>query len=164
MGPGREPRRRCGPVVPPQDGFDPGHHLPWAEGLGDVIVGAQLQSGDPVGLSRPSGHKDDRDLGERRRLAEVAAKIEAVAARQHDVEQKETGVGYFSGLHYPRTIQESRDGEPRSFQMVTEEKRNIGLVLDHEYVRLHRNERWQVPRPPDLFRLAIDCCRCVTKM
>src|SRR3990172_6584964 len=47
------------PLRPPHKGLHSSHHLPDAEGLGDVIVRAELEPEDPVGLLAPCGEHDD---------------------------------------------------------------------------------------------------------
>jgi hypothetical protein len=55
--------RRCllGRLRAPQDRADAGDHLAAAERLDDVVVGAQLEADDPVGLGAARCEHEDRD-------------------------------------------------------------------------------------------------------
>jgi hypothetical protein len=69
-----------------QVGLDARHQLARRERLGDVVVGAELQAEDLVELLPAGGQHDDRDvaLG-----PDALAHLQAVHARQHDVEHDE---------------------------------------------------------------------------
>ena len=69
---------------PSQHRLDPRQELGHAEGLGDVVVGPQLQSQDPVGLLSSRRQHDDG----RTRLvrAQGAAQVQAAHPGQHDVQ------------------------------------------------------------------------------
>ncbi len=54
--------------VAPQDGLDPEHQFARAERLGHVIVGAELESGDPVLLTAPGRQHQDRHRADRLHL------------------------------------------------------------------------------------------------
>ena len=77
--------RRKG-VCAPQNGRDAGNQLAWAERLRQIVVGAHLESDDPVDFLAPCGQQNHRYLG---CLADGAAKAEAVFPRHHDVEDDE---------------------------------------------------------------------------
>ena len=72
----------------PQDGADPRDHLASAERLDDVVVGAELEADDAVGLLPARREDDDRHA---RRRPQLAADVEPGAVRQPDVEQDEIG-------------------------------------------------------------------------
>ena len=86
------PPTRSGPSRPaerrraPHDRADPGDQLAQPERLDDVVVGAELEPDDAVGLLAAGGHDDDRDA---RALAQLPADVEAVDVRQAQVEQDE---------------------------------------------------------------------------
>jgi hypothetical protein len=70
-----------------EDGADAGRELAEAEGLGDVVVRAELEAADHVDVlraGREEDHRRGRALG-----AEALEEREAVLARQHDVEEDE---------------------------------------------------------------------------
>ena len=75
-------RRPAGCALDPaEQRGDAGGQLARAERLGDVVVGAQLESRDPLGLFAPRREHDDRDQRRRRIAAQRLADEEAVHAR-----------------------------------------------------------------------------------
>jgi hypothetical protein len=76
-------------VGAPEQGLDPAHQLAQAERLGEVVVGAEFEADHLVDLVVARGQDEDRHLGARR--AEPAEDLEAVHARQADVEHDEVG-------------------------------------------------------------------------
>ena len=66
-----------------QDGLQPRHQLARLEGLGQVVVGAELQADDAVHDLAARGEHDDRQVA---LLADGAAQLEAVHLGQHHVE------------------------------------------------------------------------------
>ena len=83
---------RCGAAAPSpgaaQHRPDPRGHLARAERLDDVVVGAELEADDAVGLLAAGGEHDDRDA---RALAQRAADVVAGAVGEHHVEEDEVG-------------------------------------------------------------------------
>ena len=69
---------------PAQHGADARQQLVGTERLGQVVVRAGVQPGDPVGLGGAGGEHDDRDLALPPQQAE---QLEAVQTGHHDVEQ-----------------------------------------------------------------------------
>src|SRR5947207_691627 len=67
---------RLAPAAP-QHRPDPGQHLVQAERLGDVVVAAERETGDPLVDAVPGGQEDHRDPGAAR--ADPADHVEAVA-------------------------------------------------------------------------------------
>src|SRR5687767_9780119 len=74
-----------------QERLDPAQQLAQAERLGQVVVGAQLQADDLVDLLVAGGEHEHR--GFRARGAQPAEDLEAVHARQADVEQDQVRGG-----------------------------------------------------------------------
>ncbi len=70
-----------------QHGPQPGHHHSGAEGLGDVVVGAQLQTSDDVGLFALGGEHDDGYVAGLGVALEQLADLQPVYARQHEVQE-----------------------------------------------------------------------------
>lgn len=62
--------------------------------FGDVIVGAEVQSHDFLGLVRSRREKKDRSRDPD--FPDLAADLESVLARKHDVKQNEVDAGIFS--------------------------------------------------------------------
>ena len=82
-------RRRRVAAAAPQHGADARDHLGRAERLDDVVVGAELEPDDPVGLGPARGEHDDRDAG-------LAGAARGTTSRPSpsgsaDVEQDEVG-------------------------------------------------------------------------
>ena len=69
-----------------EHGPDAGHQLRRAERLGQVIVRAGVQAGDPVGLGRPGRQHDHRDLALPPHQSEH---LEAVQPGHHHVEEQQ---------------------------------------------------------------------------
>ena len=74
---------------PPQQRVDPGDQLAAAERLGEVVVGADGQPDDEVGLRIARGQHQHRN---RPVPLDLAAHVEAVDPRQHEVEHDEVGL------------------------------------------------------------------------
>jgi hypothetical protein len=85
----RDRRRLLGPGGPAQHGADARDHLRGAERLDDVVVGAELEADDAVGLGPAGGDHDHRDV---RVAAQPAADVAAVAVGQREVEEDEIGL------------------------------------------------------------------------
>ena len=82
-------RLRLGGLHAAQDGAHAGDHLGAAERLDDVVVGAELEPDDAVGLGPAGGEDDDRDAAAG---ADRAADVAAVAVGQVEVEQDQVGL------------------------------------------------------------------------
>ena len=76
--------RRSGPPFgPAQHRAHAGDELLGAEGLDHVVVGAELETDELVGLLAPGGQHDDRHI---RRSADLARDLQPVRAGQSKVE------------------------------------------------------------------------------
>ena len=87
-------RRGARQLVEPgaaQQRVDPRHHLAGVERLGDVVVGAQLQAHDLVGVFHARGQHDDRRGGQRLVGAHDARDLPTVEVRHHQVEDDQVG-------------------------------------------------------------------------
>ena len=73
---------------PPQQRADAGRQLLRGERLREVVVGAGLEAGDDVVGVGPGGDHDDRDVA---RAPDRPAHLEAVDAREHDVDEHDVG-------------------------------------------------------------------------
>ena len=115
-----------------EDGLDPGQQLAGREGLGDVVVGAELEAEDAVVFSSTGGDEDDGDGAEGGVIAQAAADVEAVSPGNHDVEQEEggrlaLGVGDEAcggGVDAGR--------KAGGFQVMLDQARDIGVILKHK--------------------------------
>ena len=77
-----------GSLQPAQHRLDAGEQLTAGVGLGDVVVGADLQPDDLVDLAVLGGEHDHRHA---RALAQRAADVDAGEAGQHEVQQHQVG-------------------------------------------------------------------------
>ena len=75
--------RRHAAAAPPQDGLQPGEQLARIERLRQIVVGAELEADDAVGLLALGGQHQHRHVGRR---ADAPAGLEAVEVGKHDVE------------------------------------------------------------------------------
>ena len=81
-----------------QEGLDARGKLAHGEGLGDVVVRAELQAEDLVHLVSPCGEHDDRDVAGHAVALEAPADLQAVDAGQHDVQQHKGRALHFAAL------------------------------------------------------------------
>src|SRR5262245_54982302 len=96
---------------------------------------------DTIVLRGTCGQEDDGNNAERRVLAKPAAKIEACAARNHDVEQKKCrwlplGIGKYLTDRQIRTY-----GKACGFEMVLHQAGDIRVIFQH------KNRLTQFSRP-----------------
>ena len=124
----RRPRR--GPVHPAQQGVHPGGQLAGAERLREVVVGADRQPDHQVGLGVPSGEHQHRD---RPVPLDPSAHLEAVEARQHEVEDDEVGLERLAGGHRGEPVPGDLHGEPLAAQPGRDRLGDRGFVLDHQH-------------------------------
>ena len=116
---------------PPQDGVHARQQFVERERLGDVVVGAQHQTADPVLLlaaRRQDDHRDAVGL-----VVEGPADLEAVrAVRQHDVEQQQVRrEPLHGGERLPAAVAGLHE-EPFVLQVVAQEPGHRVVVLDDQ--------------------------------
>jgi len=107
-----------------------------AAGVTAVFMAVEIAAGFVFGV-RLAGQKDDRDHGQSLRLANLPAKLQPILTGHHDIEDEKGGT-LALGLaqdQVPGWIQFHR--EPRGFQMVAHQARNIGIVFHNEDVWFH---------------------------
>ena len=119
---------------PAQGGANAGQQLADGEGLGDVIVGAQIERGDLVFLLAAGGKHHDGHLAP---LADFADHFQAVAIGQAEIEQHQIRLAR-GGL---RDAFLGGDGFVKLIifrgQRGAEEAADLGIVLDHQNEGLH---------------------------
>jgi len=81
-----------------EDRFNPGLELAHAEGFGDVVVGAEFEPFDPLGLRPTGGQHDDRHV---RHLTDALEHLPSVNAGHHHIEADEIGMGL---VELPQTL------------------------------------------------------------
>jgi hypothetical protein len=114
---------------PAEDRLHPRDELARRERLGQIVVGADLEPDDAIGLLVARGEHEDRHL---RAHADVAADLEAVLARQADVEQHhpdlvalELDERLLAGPHPDDAVAVARE-------VAADELSDRGLVFDEE--------------------------------
>ena len=140
-------------VGPPQQRLDPAHQLAQPERLRQVVVRAELQADHLVDLVVAGGQDEDRRL--RTGGAQPAQHLEAVDARQADVEDDEVR-GLVRGEVQP-LLAGAGDGDrvPLLLERVLDAARNGELVFDdedrggHEGASVHRHRR-STRRSPEI--------------
>ena len=104
---------------PAQNRPDAGHHLHHAEGLGQIIVRAQVQPHHLVVLRSPGGRDDDRDAGGGGIAPEGFENFNAVHSGQHDIQHNELGLGMAQRVEQSHTVPEAlrlEAGRPQGIQ------------------------------------------------
>jgi hypothetical protein len=98
--------------------------------LGDVVVGAELEAQHLVGLGR--ARRQHHDRGRCRALAQLAADIEAVLARQHQVEDDEVGIERRCAHQSLLAVRCGLHLIAFELEIVTQAEQHLRLVLDHQ--------------------------------
>ncbi len=122
--------RRAGLLPAAQDSPQPGYQFATAEGLGDVVIGAELEPDDLVHLAVLRGEHHDRDVGA---PPQLATDLESGKAGQHQVEQDDVGTGAVEFLKRRRAGRRDRDLEAL---LAKQEGKRVGervLVLDDQH-------------------------------
>src|SRR5262249_13392224 len=99
------------------------------EGLGDVVVRAQLEAENLVELFTASGQHDDRHVAAG---AEAAADLETVDLRQHQVEHDKVDLLVAEERERLFAVARLHDSEPVALERVGEELLDGILVVDEE--------------------------------
>ena len=114
-----------------QDDLDACQQFARAERLGQVVVGAHLQSDDAVGLLAARGEHDDRDVGVG---AQVAAQREAVVAGQHQVEHHQVECAPVQRLPHGAAIGDRGRAQAVLLEIAAEQGPDLGVVVDDQDV------------------------------
>jgi hypothetical protein len=115
---------------------DARQQLTMAEGLGDVVVGSELEAGDAVVLGRARREHDDGHVPRVGARPQDAADFHAADDRQIQVEDDE--VGRFFGDRLQRGVAAADDVRFRvagALECVLDETRDIVLVLTMRTLR-----------------------------
>ena len=113
-------------VVPPVAQHELGHR----ERLGDVVVGAELQTQHAVDLVVAGGEKHDRDVG---LGPDGAADIESVEiAGKSDVEEDELGAAFGDHLERPLTGRRLVGAVAVAPEVQLDEVGDVRIVLDDD--------------------------------
>ncbi len=118
---------------PPEDCLDARPELPRAERLGDVIVGSHVEPEHLFCLVSLGRQHDDRRRDPS--ATEIAADVEAVLPRQHQVEQNQVPIRFASTRRRMYPVGDDLDRVPFGSEVITQAHRNIRLVLDDQDAR-----------------------------
>ena len=113
-----------------EDRPHPGDQLADAERLGEVVVGPHLEAEHPIALAGARGEHQDRGVG--RLAADLLADVEAVEARQHEVENDGVERPRGGELEAARPVVRQHHLEARVLQVQLHQPRQLALVLDHQ--------------------------------
>ncbi len=110
------------------------------EGLGDVVIGAGVESFDAIGFFAACGEDDDRHGFESQIASQALADVDAGWTGQHPVKEQEVGGWRFGGLEESlASIGGASDGEALAFERIGEEVDERGFVFgDEDQRRGHR--------------------------
>ncbi len=135
---------RAGPLDPAQQGPDPGHDLAHPERLRDVVVGADAEPDEQVGLVGAGRQHEHRHgaLG-----LDAATHLEPVEAGQHEVEHDEVGRVVGVSLHRAWPVEGLHDAKPLCHKAIRDRLVDRGVVLDDEQRRRRGRARrcWTGP-------------------
>src|SRR5437879_1319493 len=125
---------------PAQHRLDAAEQLARIERLGDVVVGAELESDNAVHILAARGEHDDGHL---RAAAHVAAYRQAVLAREHEIEHQQ--IDARAPHHAPHflAVCNRRRAQLVALQVLTEQQTDLAVIVDDQDVRklVHRASR-----------------------
>src|SRR2546426_11264001 len=121
-------------LITAQHGADAGEQLARAEGLHDVVVGADLQAHYPVGLIVLASDDDD---GGRALLADLARKLHAVLSGKAQVEHHQVDSVLVQRLHHLRPGRHRSDSQLVLAEIIGEQLAHRRIVVDGKDVCAH---------------------------
>ena len=121
----------------PQHGLYASYQFPRTERLADVIVGAEIESRQPVGFLRLGSKKDDGNGSQFRRSANLTADFHAVLTWDHDVEQEGGGMLACRVCDDAFRVGKNSRGNSCPFEVMLYQSRDVWIVLNDEYSALH---------------------------
>src|SRR6185503_7201541 len=128
-----------------EDGPDAGDELARREGLGQVVVAAQLEADDAVDLLAAGREEEDRDPVV---LPDPPADLEAVDLGQHHVEDDEIDAALLHRLERGRAALHRGDGEALLLERVQEDLTDARLIIDDQDVLVHVLSDTKLSSPP----------------
>src|SRR5467141_1903023 len=121
-------------LITAQHGADAGEQLARAEGLHDVVVGAELEAHYPVGLVVPAG--DDDDWG-RALLPQLARQLHAILSGEVQVEHDQVDGVLGQRLRHFHPVRHRGDAQVVSAEIIRNQLAHRWIVVDGEDVRVH---------------------------
>ena len=128
----------------PQHGANPREELARVEGLGEVVVRADLEPDHLVHVLALGGQHDDGQGGPLGRRADLAADLEAVHAGQHQVEQDEVGTGLAERDEAARSIAGRGDVDLVLAEILRHQGAQAGVVVDEQRGRAVSHTRYPI--------------------
>lgn len=119
-------------VLPVEAAPDAEDEFAGAEGFGDVVIGTELESEDPVHLGGPGGEDEDGDTFGERVALEAFADLEPVDVGEHEVEHDEVGPLGPGGVEGLEAVGGGDDEEAAVAEFAHDQVPQIGFVIDHE--------------------------------
>ena len=117
-----------------QDGTHTRHQFTRRKGLDDVVVCAQFEADETVGLVGTGGEHDD---GHTRFAAQRPTDVEAVHARQIEIKDDKIGLVRPGGGEGGVAVHGREDAETAAFQVVARQADDFGFVVDNEDEFVH---------------------------
>jgi hypothetical protein len=118
-----------------QHGADPGKQLARAEGLGEVVVGAELEAEDAVDLLALGGEHDDRHC---QLAADLPCEREPVLAGHAHVEEHQVHAPRSQRLAHVPSVATGHDLELVPDEVVADHLADGGVVVDGKDPLGHR--------------------------
>ena len=119
---------RCATAA--QDRADAGNELARIAGLGQVVVGADLETDDAVDVVAPGRQHDDRRFDPR--SAQAPADRQAILARQHQVEHDQVDVAAHELSVERGSITDGRGDEALLLEIAHEQLAQSRIVIDDQ--------------------------------
>ena len=135
-------QRRGARRMAAQNRADAGQQFAWLEGLGQIIVGADLQADDAVHRVALGGQHQHRYLGRRAgQGTDAPAHLQPVHVGQHQVQQHQIGHGFRRPCaqigQAAVCVGLVRDINPGLAQILGHHLRQTGVVFDHQQAFNH---------------------------
>ena len=107
----------------------PRRELAAAEGLREIVVGADGEADHEIGLGVACREHED---GNRPLALDLLAHLEPVETRQHEIEDDEVGTEAGGGVDAGRSVERDLDREPFAAEAGGDRLGDRGLVLHHQ--------------------------------
>ena len=117
-----------------QHGAHAGEQFARVERLGQIIVRAQLQPGDPVGLLAHRGQHDDRHRG---LAAQPAGEIGAAFAGEHEVKHDEVELALRPQSAALAGVLRGGDAEALALEEAGEQVTDFAVIVDDEQAGIY---------------------------
>ncbi len=114
---------------------DPGHQFTVREGFGDIVVGAQFQAEDAVGVVAARGQHQDRNPARcAAGRADLAQGLDAVRTRHHHVEDRDGIVAAQRFAHAVVAVVDAGGAKAFLSQVFGKHPDEFDVVVNQQYV------------------------------